>query len=286
MPYWQLFYHLIWATKRREPLMTPAVAPEIYGFLRSKAIGLGATVFAVNGVADHVHMVVAIPPRLAVATFIGQVKGVASAKVNKAGLIGTPFYWQEEYGVFSFDAKRLPNFIAYVERQQQHHADYTAIRVNGVPVEDEPDDDALPVATGSTSVGGPRVQSTINVTQNHGTVIGTQIINQARCDRPPSTPRAGRRFRRTRRRGRPACAGAPPGGRQRHDSRHQRVRGMGGIGKTELAYVVAQQLKDAFPDAQLLVELRGATSNPLPPAQAHQAVIRAFEREAKLPLTA
>ena len=61
---------------------------------------------------------------------------------------------------------------------------------------------------------------------------------------------------------------------------------MGGIGKTELAYVVAQQLKDAFPDAQLLVELRGATSNPLPPAQAHQAVIQAFEREAKLPLTA
>ena len=129
MPYWQLFYHLIWATKRREPLITPAVAPEIYGFLRSKAIGLGATVFAVNGVADHVHMVVAIPPRLAVATFVGQVKGVASAKANKAGLIGTPFYWQEEYGVFSFDAKRLPNFIAYVERQQQHHAEHTAIRV-------------------------------------------------------------------------------------------------------------------------------------------------------------
>lgn len=129
MPYWQLFYHFIWATKRREPLMTPAVAPEIYGFLRSKAIGLGATVFAVNGVADHVHMVVAIPPRLAVATFIGQVKGVASAKVNKVGLIGTPFYWQEEYGVFSFDAKRLPHFIAYVERQQQHHAEHTAINV-------------------------------------------------------------------------------------------------------------------------------------------------------------
>ena len=129
MPYWQLFYHLIWATKLREPLMTPAVAPEIYGFLRSKAIGLGATVFAINGVADHVHMVVAIPPRLAVATFIGQVKGVASAKVNKAGLTETPFYWQEEYGVFSFDAKRLPNVIAYVEHQQQHHAEQTAIRV-------------------------------------------------------------------------------------------------------------------------------------------------------------
>jgi putative transposase len=129
MPYWQLFYHLIWATKHREPLMAPAVAAEIHGFLRSKAIGLGATVFAVNGVADHVHLIVAIPPRIAVATFVGQIKGVASAKANKAGLTRTPFYWQEEYGAFSFDGKRLPNYIAYVERQQQHHAERTTIGV-------------------------------------------------------------------------------------------------------------------------------------------------------------
>ena len=44
------------------------------------------------------HMIVAIPPRLAVATFVGQVKGITSTKVNQAGLTGTPFYWQEEYG--------------------------------------------------------------------------------------------------------------------------------------------------------------------------------------------
>jgi tetratricopeptide (TPR) repeat protein len=61
------------------------------------------------------------------------------------------------------------------------------------------------------------------------------------------------------------------------------VRGMGGIGKTELAYAVAQRLAALFPDAQLLVELRGASSTPLAPAQALQTVIRAFEREARLP---
>jgi hypothetical protein len=61
------------------------------------------------------------------------------------------------------------------------------------------------------------------------------------------------------------------------------VRGMGGIGKTELAHVVAQRLKDAFPDAQLLVELQGATNSPITSEQALQTVIRAFERKAKLP---
>jgi hypothetical protein len=60
------------------------------------------------------------------------------------------------------------------------------------------------------------------------------------------------------------------------------VRGMGGIGKTELAMIVANQLAEQFPDGQIVVELFGA-SNPLTPERAVQEAIRAFDREAKLP---
>jgi putative transposase len=147
MPYWQLFYHIVWATKNREPLLAPDVEPIVHGFLRSKAIGLEATMFALNGTADHVHMVAAIPPKLAVAKFIGQVKAVASTRFNKSGQSGGPLFWQEEYGVFSFDGKRLPNYIAYVEKQKEHHAANTIIpileriRGEGVTVIREP---ALP----------------------------------------------------------------------------------------------------------------------------------------------
>jgi NB-ARC domain len=61
------------------------------------------------------------------------------------------------------------------------------------------------------------------------------------------------------------------------------VRGMGGIGKTELAYVVADRLKAVYPDGQIVVELRGASSSPLTREQALQVAIHAFEREVKLP---
>jgi hypothetical protein len=60
------------------------------------------------------------------------------------------------------------------------------------------------------------------------------------------------------------------------------LRGMGGIGKTELALLVAHQIKEHFPDAQIVVELFGA-SNPVSPEVALQSVIRAFEPQAKLP---
>ena len=129
MPYCQLFYHLVWSTKHREPRITPEVEPIIYNLLRTKAIGLGGTVFALNGSVEHVHLVTTIPSRIAVATFVGQVKGVASAKLNKSQPGAPPFYWQEEYGAFTFDGKRLPNVIAYVENQKQHHAQNSTIPI-------------------------------------------------------------------------------------------------------------------------------------------------------------
>jgi putative transposase len=128
MPYWQLFYHLVWTTKSREPFLTSEVEPIVYGFVRSKVIGLGGTLFALNGTAEHVHVVTAIPPAIAVAKFVGQVKGATATRFNKGGF-GAILYWQEEYGAFSFDGKRLPNFVSYVERQKEHHAENKTIPI-------------------------------------------------------------------------------------------------------------------------------------------------------------
>jgi tetratricopeptide (TPR) repeat protein len=61
------------------------------------------------------------------------------------------------------------------------------------------------------------------------------------------------------------------------------TRGLGGMGKTQLALAVAQHLKATYPDAQLLIELRGTSDNPLTPEQALQTTIRAFEPLAQLP---
>jgi len=129
MPYWQLFYHLVWSTKNRQPLLTPLVEKHIYGYLTGKAVGLKGVVYTTGGTVDHVHMVVAIPPAISVSKFVGQVKGVASTRFNKSGVSDVRFEWQDEYGAFSFDAKRLPNYIAYVERQKEHHAASTTIPV-------------------------------------------------------------------------------------------------------------------------------------------------------------
>ena len=129
MPYWQLFYHIIWGTKHREPVLNPEIEAFLHNSICNKAIGLGGTVFAVNGWVDHVHLVISIPPKISVSNFVGKVKAVATAKFNKSGHPQAPIYWQSEYGVFSFDRKRLPNYIQYVEQQKEHHSGDRTIAV-------------------------------------------------------------------------------------------------------------------------------------------------------------
>jgi len=129
MPYHQLFYHIVWTTKGRLPLLTHEVRRSAHGFVRSKAAGLGGVIHALGGIEDHVHLVVSIPPSIAVSMFIGQIKGSTSTRLNRAGIVDGPFAWQAEYGVFTFDRKRLPNFVAYVQSQEEHHSSTTTIPV-------------------------------------------------------------------------------------------------------------------------------------------------------------
>ncbi len=62
------------------------------------------------------------------------------------------------------------------------------------------------------------------------------------------------------------------------------LRGMGGIGKTVTAIEACWEVKDDFPDGQLVVELRGMSEQPLTPVQAMSQIIRDFHPETgKLP---
>ena len=62
------------------------------------------------------------------------------------------------------------------------------------------------------------------------------------------------------------------------------ISGMGGIGKTELALLVAERLRDDYPDAQFFINLQGTDDNPRSPEEVMAICIRAFlGPEAKLP---
>ena len=123
MPYHQLYYHLVWATKKREPLITPDLEADLHHYLRGKVIELGGVVHAVGGMEEHVHLAASIPPRLAVATCVGRLKGASSHWVTHVCPLRLPFEWQDGYGALSFGKRALPQVVAYVLNQRQRHRD-------------------------------------------------------------------------------------------------------------------------------------------------------------------
>jgi putative transposase len=127
MPYWKLYCHFIWGTKNRLPLIDLAFEDKLYRAIAAKAKDMDGFVHAIGGTEEHMHLAVSVPPKVAPAKFIGDVKGNSSHYVNHVIKPEFEFYWQDEYGVLSFGEKNLSAIVKYIHNQKRHHADGTII---------------------------------------------------------------------------------------------------------------------------------------------------------------
>jgi len=121
MPYWRLFYHFTWSTKDRLLVIEPAWEADLHRVVTAKAQALGAIVYTVGGIEDHVHLVASVPPKLALSDFVGQLKGNSAHFVNHIQIPSASFAWQKGYGVVSFGEKHLEMVVQYVRLQREHH---------------------------------------------------------------------------------------------------------------------------------------------------------------------
>jgi len=105
----------------RIPMIGPAVERRLYRSIEAEAQQMGCTVLAINGMPDHVHLLVKIPATIAIADLVKQVKGVSSHLVNEVLQPGAGFKWQGYYGAFSVSRWDLDRVAAYVKQQKKHH---------------------------------------------------------------------------------------------------------------------------------------------------------------------
>ena len=126
MAFWRIYGHLVWATKNRLPFITNNVELRLHAELVSKADEMDCYVYAINGMDDHVHIVLSIPPSLSVADVVKTLKGSSSHFVNQVVKPENLYFaWQRGYGYFSLGETQLPRAVAYVRNQKSHHAQQT-----------------------------------------------------------------------------------------------------------------------------------------------------------------
>ena len=129
MTYWRLFYHIVWATKNREPSISNEAREPLHNAIAAKVGQLGGAVHAVGGTEDHIHVVASVPPTITLSEFVRHLKGGSSHFLNRQLSLPRPFGWQSEYGVLSFDGKLLERMVQYVKDQRQHHQSGTTVSV-------------------------------------------------------------------------------------------------------------------------------------------------------------
>ena len=119
----EIYIHVVWATTRRSPFLAPAeIERRVHRCIHRAAERLGCTVLAINGMPDHVHLLVQIPAKLSVADLAQGVKGNSSRFANARLDLEDPFDWQDHYGAFSVSKRDVPKVKAYVQNQKRHHA--------------------------------------------------------------------------------------------------------------------------------------------------------------------
>jgi len=121
MSFWRAYYHLVWATRERARLILPEIEARLYAYLIRKAAELGVYVYAINGTENHIHLITAIPPKLAPAEVGKRLKGASSHYLNHDITLNDVFAWQRDYGLLTLGERQRSRAEAYVAAQKHHH---------------------------------------------------------------------------------------------------------------------------------------------------------------------
>ena len=78
-----LLNHVIFSTKERRPLLTAEIRPRLFSYMGGIIRDLHGKAPMIDGVSDHVHLLVSMPATVSVAETMRIVKGRSSGWVHE-----------------------------------------------------------------------------------------------------------------------------------------------------------------------------------------------------------
>lgn len=148
MSYVTAYYHVVFATYRRESVLTEKYADELYRILASIIKKKECEALLVNGVENHIHILLNLNAKVALADLMRDLKSQSSLWVKNSGKFPMFKKWASEYGAFSLSASHRQAVFNYIAGQKTHHAgngldeEFRRLVVkNGLVYYDWPDED-------------------------------------------------------------------------------------------------------------------------------------------------
>jgi putative transposase len=116
-----LLTHIIFSTKDRMPVIEQQLRHELYAYLGGLTRELKGRSYGINGTADHVHLLVSLPPTVAISDALRFLKSNSSGWVHDKWPKRRAFAWQLGYGAFSVSKSNAPEVLKYIANQEMHH---------------------------------------------------------------------------------------------------------------------------------------------------------------------
>ncbi|MEY2507065.1 MAG: REP-associated tyrosine transposase [Verrucomicrobiota bacterium] len=118
-------HHCVFATKGREPWLTPDVRERLWPYLGGIARANDMKTLAIGGVADHVHLLLSLSATMSVSKAIQLLEGNSSKWIHEMFPRLRNFAWQEGYGAFSIGVSGIEETRLYISNQEEHHRSRT-----------------------------------------------------------------------------------------------------------------------------------------------------------------
>lgn len=123
MSHTHFLYHIVFGTKDRLPLIHAEWEGELFAYMSGIIKNYGGRLLEINGVADHVHLLIRLGPNKAFADFMRELKAGSSRWVRQNK--NAKFSWQRRYGAFTVSESASENVRKYIRNQKPHHSAQT-----------------------------------------------------------------------------------------------------------------------------------------------------------------
>ena len=106
-------------------MITGDIAARIYSYMAGIVDEQGAVSVSINGMPDHVHLLIKSSKNVSDADFMKELKGGSSRWINENEIVPGHFNWQAGYGWFSVSPKDTDQVVSYIQNQAEHHKTVT-----------------------------------------------------------------------------------------------------------------------------------------------------------------
>jgi len=124
---YSLNYHLVMVTKYRRPCLTSAMLSAIADSARERCESRDGELLEINGESDHVHLLVSLPPHIAVSEFMNALKTNTARVLRRdfkqelSSWYSEPVLWSRSYCAISVGGAPLEVVRRYIEQQDRPH---------------------------------------------------------------------------------------------------------------------------------------------------------------------